>query len=164
MIISNLEIKTSKFGEYKSFEVEGKKASAFLNQTNKDWYNTITEGADIEGILTQNDKGYWNLKAKLEPPAFVKRGNDIKQAMESKREAISQAQDNKEYAVRLSATFRDATLVSVELMKNAMAEKQTNFSFKEEWVKLRKWLWEHYEVTDGQRKDLTSDGGELPPF
>lgn len=63
-------------------------------------------------------------------------------AMETKKQNIAEAQDNKTLAIKASQTMRDATLISIALFGNesnvTVAEFQDNFTKIKEWY-LKEW-------------------------
>lgn len=144
MQIKNLENKNWQNKSYKTFNTtkdgEEIKVSAWPSETNKEWFDSIVEGANIEGVLTKNEKGYWSLKSALTPPKFYKKP-DIAQAQETKHQHIQEAQDNKEMSIKVSSTFRDATMLTIASFEG---KQPTEREMKEQWLKWRVWLYENW--------------------
>jgi hypothetical protein len=136
--ISNCEIKTTSTGKpYKTFNAHdgSKEVKASVWSDNAVFFEAVKEGAEVDGILSQNEKGYWNLKSSLTPPKFYNRVNPMKEAMERKEESIAKFQDNKEHAMRLSSTLTNATNLAIAQGKPDL----------DNVLSIRKDLWEKWE-------------------
>jgi hypothetical protein len=106
-------------------------------------------GDIFEGELEKNDKGFWRIKKpKTGLPAQAGNPNfktqQIKEAMDTKRQDVARSMDRKDISIKISSTMRDA----VQL---AIAEGQPNEETIEKW---RAWLWTNWDKED---KDF-------PPF
>lgn len=109
-------------------------------------------GDVVEGDIVQNGQ-YFNFKIKKEAKAggfgggamVAEKAKAITKAMDRKEDAISKTLDRKEDSFKISATFRDATILT-----QVWAEKQTAFTTSDEiqnkWLSFRKWLLNNYEV------------------
>lgn len=114
-------------------------------------YIDLKEGAFVEGELTTNDyngrKG-WKMQALVQAPAWATKGPaksaGIAQAQAVKREDIKVAQGNKAESIKISSTFRDATLITIESFNGKVGVPAEDFIV--EWKKWRNWLWNNYDV------------------
>lgn len=112
-------------------------------------FDSVMTGAEIEGSVVKNDKGYLTFK-KLEAPNFVKENRSafkqkvIDETMQRKEQSIGKFQDSKEWSIKVSSTMRDAVLL-------AIAEQNPT---KENVLKWREWLWNNFDVETDQ----------FPPF
>jgi len=102
------------------------------------------DGDIVEGEIIQNGQ-YLNFKIKKEYVAKTGGASaGIKVAQERKQEMISKTMDRKEDSFKISATFRDATLLTV------VWSQKTPFplsqEIEEKWVYFRKWLLKNYDV------------------
>jgi len=121
---------------------------ASVNRTNKKGevfpnFDSIAEGAQIEGEPWQNDKGKQYLFAPRVKSGTGRAGFNIAAAQENKAKHIAEAQDNKEYSIKVSSTARDATLIAVAMLE-AKAIEPTQF--KAQWAIIRSWLWENWDM------------------
>lgn len=145
MKITNVEEKPTKTGgKFIQFTLEdGRKPSIF--QGHSMW--GLQVGDDIpDTLLTQNDKGYWNIIDPHKKPSAGR--GDFAKAQQFKAESIQRAQKNKEDAIKLSSTFRDATLLTV-----AQCTPESGFhvepeSMKKTWLYWRSWLLQQYDNDD----------------
>jgi hypothetical protein len=108
-------------------------------------FETITFESVLEADMqVENDPKYGESK-KLWPPKSNKPsgGGMMGKVMEQKAQAIGKAQDRKEEGIRVSSTFRDASMIVSAQIHGGML--RTEMDIKDEWKKWRKWLWSHYE-------------------
>lgn len=125
--ITNVEIKKASNGNtYKQVSFD-KKFFGDKDRTNvfsdHAMYNDLNTGAMVnDSDLFVNPKGYLEL---TNPDKGVKKGYSrgvdpvqVAQAQERTKENVKIAQDNTSYNVKVSSTFRDATLLTLELMKH----------------------------------------------
>lgn len=117
-------------------------------------YIDLKEGAFVEGELTPNDykgrKG-WKMQALVQAPAWATKGpaksTNIATAMKKKEESIGKFQDNKNESIKISSTFRDATLITLAKLGHVgMDEHGFDEKFMVEWKTWRNWLWNNYDV------------------
>ena len=109
-------------------------------------FDTIAPGIEIEGEFWQSqaEKNYlFAPKPKLDPPNFIKQASNsafkakqIEEAQARTTQSVAKAQDNKDWSVKVSATMRDAVLLSI-------AEQGPTPDKILAW---RKWLWNHFDV------------------
>lgn len=135
----SLTMKQTKAGDaYKLFQMEdGKKLSVFQFDSR---YNDINDGTDIPEDQLVYDQQYDNYKLKQLPkvPAGGSRGGaNIAKAQETKAENIKEAQDRKAEAITRAGAFRDATLVTLAMLKDQPFP--TDDDFKKNWE-----LWVKY--------------------
>ncbi len=107
-------------------------------------FATLDVGHTTEGDVVT--KGEWKTlyPAKTNPLGFKKSGGaGIANAMETKNENIKEAQERRSDGVKISATFRDATLITVASFSKKPFP--TEAEIKEEWTKWRDWLWKQYD-------------------
>jgi hypothetical protein len=141
MKITLAEEKTSqKTGKaYKVFTLEdGRKPSVFPGHTM--W--TAKEGDDIPDELIVQNGEYWNITDPNKKPSAGR--GDFAKAQQFKTESIERAQKNKEDAIKLSSTFRDATLLTVAMLEKE-TEKLTSDQVKHGWLHWRSWLLQQYD-------------------
>lgn len=119
-------------------------------------------GAFIECELEANDyngKKGWKAKALVSAPkwagAKTNKTAEINKAMDKKVESIKEAQENRAEGVKVASTFRDATLITVELARTAdiVPEDKEDY-LKAKWQEIRNWLWQNWDV----------DSSQMPPF
>jgi hypothetical protein len=82
------------------------------------------------------------------PKTASKGGANMTRVMEKKQEGISKSMDRKEDGIKVSSTFRDATILT-----QVWSQKQpfpTTDEIEAKWVHFRTWLLEHYDydITD----------------
>jgi hypothetical protein len=65
---------------------------------------------------------------------------------------VAVAQENKQEGIKISSTFRDATLITIAFFAGASF---TEAAFKEKWMEVRNWLWKNFD---------TSEDKESAPF
>lgn len=110
-------------------------------------FETITFDSVLEADMqTENDPKY-GVSKKLWPPKENKPagmgGGMMGKVMAQKSEAIGKAQDRKEEGIRVSSTFRDASLITSSMVHGGLL--RTEMDIKEEWRKWREWLWNNYD-------------------
>ena len=114
-------------------------------------FDTLMPGNDIEGELWTSPKGGMYLFPPRPQSAPKTTGNaGIKVAMAEKAKNIEHNIDRKDNSILLSATFRDATLLTVA----HLGQKGTDFSsqdIQDEWKIWRTWLMEQF----GDAGDIT---------
>lgn len=117
-------------------------------------YDKATPGGTLEGEITTNEKGYKSFKApagNLARRGFTK--PDIAKAQERKEGMIDKAMTRKEDSFETSATFRDATLITLAQLTG---KNFTNEEFATKWKAWRKWLITNYS-DKGIKEDLLAD-------
>lgn len=115
-------------------------------------FGTLMTGNDVEGTIQEKQNGnYLNrtlypIKPVNPPPGGAKRplNASITKAMETKREGIKEAQENRSEAVRIASTFRDATLITVSQMGTGGGDE----GYQKNWLKWRSWLWQNWDVDE----------------
>ncbi len=103
---------------------------------------------DIEGEIVPkgNFKNFKGSGGNLSGRGYTNpaKNNSIAKFQEVKREDIKVAMDRKEDSFKTSATFRDATLLTVEYTKsNNLTNPEV---IKVVWLEWRKWLLENYDI------------------
>lgn len=111
-----------------------------VNRTNKNGeifpeFDGIVKDADIEATLWTSPTGKQYLFAPKLPPQRPKfmGGSGIAKAQETKAENIKEAQERKNEAIQLAGAFRDATLVSLQALRDNPFP--TDEEYKAEWTK-----------------------------
>lgn len=158
--ITNIATKNYNGIEYKTFTAnDGEKEVKASIWSKKDgdntFYASIVEGANVNGFLVKNDKGYWILRSELTPPSFIKNKTieGVEKLQDRKYEYQNLVQENTNTNIKISSTFRDATLFTTTFCK-----KEDDKEIKEYWLKIRKWLWENWDNKDSYpTHDLTPD-------
>lgn len=129
---------------------------ASINRTDKKTnspfpnFDVIQEGYRFEANPWTNTSGkhYLFPPRPQAPSGGSKGGFNVAKAQETKREDIKEAQTNKNEAIKISSTARDASSILVALMAQGSIE-----DWKSEWLKIRAWLWTEFDNTN-----------QLPPF
>lgn len=105
-------------------------------------FDEIADGAQLEGNLWTSDSGKNYLFAPKAPTERRGGGNSkaITEAQDRKKGDIREAMDSKEYAIKVSGTARDATLITVELMKERKLDDWYTI-----WTEVREKLWAMYD-------------------
>lgn len=120
-------------------------------------FASLMTGNDVEGTIQEKQNGnYLNrtlypIKPSNPPPGGARRplNASITKAMETKREGIKEAQENRSEAVRIASTFRDATLLTIaELGSDNLNVKDYVGDYKSTWLKWRSWLWQNWDVDE----------------
>lgn len=151
--ILKIERKTTSTGKpmarVELLDINGQKHTGITMWADYPNFSTLDVNHSTEGdIVTKEKDGYLNKT--LYPARTNTLGTRptrspaaITKAMEKKAENIEKAQENRAEGVKVSATFRDATLISVEMIK----QKGANFEddLKQEWLKWRSWLWQNWD-------------------
>lgn len=140
MKTASVQIKTTRAGDpYKVFQMEdGKYLSVFKFDER---YEAMEVGVDIADDQLIFDAQYGNYKLKpLPKPPTAPRGGGaaITKAMETKSENIKEAQDRRNEAVLRAGAFRDATLVTLAMLKDQPFP--TDADFKSEWERWVKYF------------------------
>lgn len=115
-----------------------KKGEVFPN------FDGITEGAQIEGEPWKSDSGKWYLFA---PRAHRPKGRqnfDVAATMARKDASIEKFTDKKEYAIKVSSTARDATLILTALM-HTDSQLAEFVDWQKQWLSIRQWLWDNFD-------------------
>ena len=125
-------------------------------------FDTFQAGSTIEGNLWKNPtKGTYSLfPPKPKPPAYAggsKGGAAVAKAMDRKEASIDKSMDRKEEGIKISASFRDATSITLELANDLEVREM---SASEKWV----WMQEkHKEVRDWYLKEWEKEErGDVP--
>ncbi len=110
-------------------------------------FTSLKAGSKVEGDLITNDyngrKG-WKLQGGA--PGFKKStGNNMAKAVEAKQEGIKLAQENKQEAIKVSSTFRDATLLTIEWIKKSDIPFMTKEDVQRQWLEWRAWLLKNFD-------------------
>ena len=143
--------KNQDFGD----KTETKKVMSF---TFKEVFNALKDAKSGDTFTinrVKNDKGYWILRSELTPPSFIKNKTieGVEKLQDRKYEYQNLVQENTNTNIKISSTFRDATLFTTTFCK-----KEDDKEIKEYWLKIRKWLWENWDNKDSYpTHDLTPD-------
>lgn len=131
-------------------------------------FEGIREGSMLIGDITTSD---WNGKEykwlnSAKPQGSYNNGTSkskgIAQAQERKEQSIYASQERKSEDIKISSTFRDATIITAALMANEKGMPQAEIlgNWKKTWVNTRKWLYDNYENFKGYPDDLPD--GDAP--
>ena len=116
-----------------------------------DWPTLTTETVEVMAEIKFTEKnGFKNVT--LYPERTEGWGGGKKQPsvnmnkiMEKKQEGISASQDRKENSIKLAATMRDATLLTLEWIKQEnLVMPPTEAEIKAKWTEWRKWLDQNF--------------------
>ena len=107
-------------------------------------YEECREGLEIAPDDIIQDGQYIAL---IDPDRGIKkpRSGSVNANMDRKEQGIEVAQNRKEDSIKISSTFRDATLITLEDMKG---QDMTNELFKDRWLYWRKWLMENWDFKE----------------
>lgn len=121
-------------------------------------FSTLAPGSTVEGSISTTVNGKFtnhSLYPKRDSSSTTGRigaSGGMKAAQERKAEMISEAQSNKERGIKLAATMRDATLLTIEWIKSCNADPVsaglTDEDIKKKWLEWRRWLDNNFG--DGQ--------------
>lgn len=144
-----------------NLEDERGKTLKFVTAWPRDWdiRDLIPGNSIFANIRSEIKNGYTNLT--LDKDSAPERRSpsqpfkpQMAEVMEVKSQNIAKAQENKEAAIILSSTFRDATLMTVVQMgDNDMGVLQES-DMKSIWKKWRAWLLDEY--SKDQRRAMTN--------
>ena len=152
MIVEWIEIKSPDWKVVSLKDAQGKvTADVSVNRTSKKGevfpnFDAITLGATVDGELWQSTAGKWYLFAPKNnlgsKPAWAKKENTINKAMDRKEDSIEKFQSSKENSIKMAGAMRDATLLTVEQIKQAVArgEMVEVEDMKVMWSDWRTWL------------------------
>lgn len=121
---------------------DGKEVAIFDKFPN---FASLKAGDLVDGDLTRkeyNGKESFTLNEFKKPSSFTPKASGALAAAKETTKAVERAQDRKEDGIRMSATFRDATLLTV-----AWTAKQPDVSTSDiqlKWQEFRKWLDKEY--------------------
>ncbi len=108
-------------------------------------YSNLLEGKEVEGVLEgkeYNGKTSYTLKDAPRGSGGGNKAGFSKEMMETKSKSIEVAQGRKDDSIKMSSTFRDASIITVELLKI-----DPKLNWKETWLENRRWLYSNYENT-----------------
>lgn len=117
-------------------------------------FDKLMTGNDVEGTIQEKQNGnYLNRTlypiqaANTSKPARTEMTN---KAIERKEKTIEKAMDRKEDSFKTSGTFRDATILTAEMLSQMTARGEGwNFdTAKEIWTNWRVWLTDNFEIQD----------------
>lgn len=110
-------------------------------------FASIKVGSEVCGQVTVKTNGQYINKTlypeKTEGWGGGKKAPSVNmnKIMEKKQEGISASQDRKENSIKLAATMRDATLLTLEWIKQEnLVMPPTEAEIKAKWTEWRKWL------------------------
>lgn len=114
-------------------------------------FANIRPGSKVSGVMTTkagtNNKVWKSLHASKGRAAPAKKPDMVK-AVEKKAESIAASQDRKEASIKQTATFRDATLLTVEWRRERQAKGLTTTAeeWQTEWRNVRRWLDAEFDL------------------
>lgn len=143
-----VELATTKNGKpYKKVTVDNKTFSVWSDDPQ---YEAATPGGTLTGSIVQDGK-YWKFVGHVEghdpkpQRAYSGGKGNIAAAQERKAEDIAYAQSNKEHSIRVSSTFRDATLIATQELAHYTGSPELYAEeFKARWLHWRNWLSQQY--------------------
>lgn len=116
----------------------------------KDW-PTVALGQEVTGDLVTKVNGQFTNRT-LYPAktykSFQAKPGAIKEAMATKAQNISAAQDNKAEVIKISSTMRMAVDCAIAEGEHAKYEGNTGFDFQEAIKRWRQWLWLEWSKED----------------
>ncbi len=139
MIVEQIEIKKGQKGDFKVVTVAGGGTASLFSWHSL--YSTIKIGDEID---LEKSGDYTNV---VDPNGKKRTGggveSSVKRSQDTKREDIAHAQDSKAESIRISSTFRDATLLTIAEMSKS--DPSTIVTMEDVWHKWRAWLWNSYD-------------------
>lgn len=136
--------------DWKVADIKGADGSQYqnvsINRTNTKGevfprFDDVANGAQIEGEYWQSGAGKNYLFGPRTPKTRSQGSSGaITKAQDRKKADITEAQGNKEYSVKVASTARDATMITVELMKQDPLGQWHTI-----WEDTRERLWKMYD-------------------
>lgn len=109
-------------------------------------FNDLMNGGAVEGEISKKMNGQYEQKTlypmRPQAPQGGSRGAGMAKLVEKKAEAIEKAQDRKEDGIKLSATFRDAGMLTSAMVHAGLL--RTEMDIKDAHRKWRTWLSAEY--------------------
>ena len=129
-------------------------ANVSINKVNKKGevfpdFDQISNGGVVKGNMWTSPTGKYYLFAPKVGVAGQSGGgfkSGIKEAQATKRKDIETAQENRGQGVRISATMRDAVLISTTLAQGSIQDESV---LKGRILEIRQWLWQHWDDPEG---------------
>lgn len=107
-------------------------------------FDTITFDSVLDADMQiENDPKYGESKKLWPPKENRPAGGGMAKTMAVKSQNIEKAQERKEEGIRVSSTFRDASLITASMVHAGII--RTEMDIKEEWRKWREWFWNNYD-------------------
>lgn len=135
-----------------SINKTSKKGEAFPN------FESLMVGMEVEGELWQSNGGKWYLfpPKPQTPTGGANRGNggafkslQIEKAQERTHAHVTEAQDRKEFSIKVSSTFSQASAMALaEWQEQKRISPHTSQSIEALFIKWREWLWRNYDVAE----------------
>lgn len=147
--VTNLVVKQGKSGKnYYQADFTDESGTTVSATT----FDVLTENNSYEGEITTNGQ-YTNFKVKIENNGNFApntgRLTGVKAAQERKAEFIEKAQEVRATGVEISATFRDATSITIAQFNG---KDFTTEEFQNVWTYWRKWLIANYDPGQNKRE------------
>lgn len=112
-------------------------------------FNSITFEAEVEGDVVIKQNGQYVNKTLYAPKGPANRTTGGSRGGQTAiREGVREAQENKDWAIMTSSTFRDATAITIAQFGGQTVSDE---DFKAEWKAWRLWLAKNWDVDE---KDL----------
>lgn len=149
-----IEIKSPDWKIISITDENGKKtADVSVNRVNKKGetfpnFDGITLSADVEGELWQSPTGKWYLFApKLGGGPRRASGGSL-ETVKQVAKNVEKSQERKEDGIKVSATFRDATLLAVAEYQANRSLSSTGPSLETLWSKWRQFCVDNWGIED----------------
>lgn len=116
-------------------------------------FNQLVAGDEVEGTIAPAKDPRYNPTLRAEKAVRIySKPNSFSAAQDKKIEGIAKAQENKDMGIRVSAAFRDATLILTtayadEVIKRPVEERGE--FIKKIHAEVRKWYMEEWENEKG---------------
>lgn len=124
-------------------------------------FEGIREGSMLIGDITTSDyngKEYKWLNSAKPQGSYnngMSKSKGIAQAQERKEQSIYASQERKSEDIKISSTFRDATLLTIAEM-GATNGQESNW--QKRWLENRKWLYKNYDNIDAYPSEDVTGG------
>lgn len=137
---SNVEIKQSKNGEFKTATVKDETGSfrAGIWRNSYQLYDSVIDGASLNGKIVQ--KGNYSNVVDSVPVRKAGVFVGVQAAQEAKRQNILEAQLNREEGIKIASTLNKAVEIAIARLGSAAREK-----YEEEISFWRLHLWREWE-------------------
>lgn len=114
-------------------------------------YANLRPGYKVTGVITskadKNNRVWKSLQAGSVANSPLRSPTPVKSAAELTAKSVEKSIDRKEDNIRMASTFRDATVLTAEWMKNRFAAglSCSTEEWQTEWKNIRNWLDNQYD-------------------
>lgn len=111
-------------------------------------FDDIAPGREVIGnawTSPTNGKNYIFPVDPSKSTSFTPKQGGAVKAAEITGKSVERAQENKDHSIKVSSTFRDATLITLAECGNTPAD---HTEYETRWKYWRGFLWNHYDVNE----------------